>query len=1441
MRNSNFTVEELDPSLYTIAWIAPLEVEAQAALHMLDHRHDGRFPMTRGDDYVFRAGDINGHNIVVATLPAGQEYGTGSAAALASQINKFFPNLWFGLLVGVAAGLPNLTRTPPIDIRLGDVIVGLPEGESADLIAYDLGKETAGGFQLLRFGLVLANTETVVRSAIGNIKMMTPNDADVFLPFYEDIKDKEHSKGTFADPGQENDVFYDVSEDGVGKAVHRDERDANRRTRVWYGPIGSGDKLTKNARKRNELRDRYGVIGLEMEAAGTMNRIPVGVIRGVCDYADEHKNKEWQPYAATMAAAYAKAVLHELGPEKVVLKQGSNITPALHDATLCDLPPNTDRFFGRDKELSEMRANLETSNQRKRVVLCGISGSGKTQLAREYIARRGDRFSAVLWIDAGSEESIEQSMSSCASRICEEIPGFRPRKQSTPPYQLVFEWLRTTFEKSWLVVVDNANDLIPSKRLLGPLREMKHGALCDTSTHQSTARALQFKEILIERLDLSASQSLILWKAYESDQDQAKEVHDAARHIAKLLDGYPLALELAGILHQRGITSLHEFSNSFAEKYPDIAQFEIDSGVWTWTRAGASESLFSMLDTLYESLEAKAPQAADQTLLGFSLHAAVCQWRLATMENRDFWIIQAAWSLARHVESRDAPNDVYRFFSMFDRCLTAIWKHVHRDDLEPLHGKFAAPYYIICSCGAGIYLSMGNSERTKSLFIAALDYARSTQTTIVSDNGLLRLLSGLARSCVKTREFEMAEEALTSATEIAKETLGYKNDQTVHLTNRLEMVKKRIDIERDNRQRAVVASTGNKLPKVENQLITNELRSAIKSALWFGQFSSPLSHIEQPCRLTPLPLEPGSPRPALSWGILLEEPVIFLAESETGQDLASTPNSVPGRVRGKVTILAHEPVKIQSVNIILNGLGRLKWDRGVSVSDAFFDESHTLELCNTETTSRHAPYGKNCTHRLDNSESPYKLIVSSQSFSADQDATAKSTTGTSNHGFKRLERDDDAGRGYVLFQPGCYDYSFEFTVNPQWPESVQTTAGIFIWYVQATMRTPGRAPFEISKNLPVVRIPPQSEAKTASPKGSFGQYSDEISLQVGLKDNVCAIGSRIPIIVTLNLLGSGLEIEYMSYSIAQTEEYWTHNRRHTLNTPVYVVEFLKKLARRTHPASSGGSIRSHRENEATSSLPEDSETSIRYNPEYLCLGFGIIYEVLAIYLCAYDIDSMPLEIAIGGYRLDPGGDGLRIQWEVLKKIPVEVADCRIVQRPGLAATNEANLNGYKDEFCGCSKAKDFFKASYRTTTPRNLTSSIGLRVETSASIMEAYGQDKEEVRQMIIKLNNQRGQPNLSFDDERQVTDLTLSTISAKQQAWIRDLYETEGLVEVEDDASESADTSEMSMAHTSLLRWKPTRQPLPSLLLIVTGKCEGLSPKQQTLPEETGVYTISI
>jgi len=134
---------------YTVAWIAVLPIEAKAALGMLDKKHQGHFESVRGDDYIYIGGEINGHNVVVATWPAGQNYGVGAAAALVNQVRTRFANIWFALLVGVAAGLPNLTtsdRSRRRDVRLGDVLVCVPDKADTGIVHYDLGKHTDDEF-----------------------------------------------------------------------------------------------------------------------------------------------------------------------------------------------------------------------------------------------------------------------------------------------------------------------------------------------------------------------------------------------------------------------------------------------------------------------------------------------------------------------------------------------------------------------------------------------------------------------------------------------------------------------------------------------------------------------------------------------------------------------------------------------------------------------------------------------------------------------------------------------------------------------------------------------------------------------------------------------------------------------------------------------------------------------------------------------------------------------------------------------------------------------------------------------------------------------------------------------------------------------------------------------------------------------------------------------
>jgi nucleoside phosphorylase len=79
--------------------------------------------------------------------------------------------------------------------------------------------------------------------------------------------------------------------------------------RPHYGIIASGNKVIKHGRTREQLRSETRALCFEMEAADLMLDFPCVIIRGVCDYANSHKNKQWQGYAALAAAAYIKELL----------------------------------------------------------------------------------------------------------------------------------------------------------------------------------------------------------------------------------------------------------------------------------------------------------------------------------------------------------------------------------------------------------------------------------------------------------------------------------------------------------------------------------------------------------------------------------------------------------------------------------------------------------------------------------------------------------------------------------------------------------------------------------------------------------------------------------------------------------------------------------------------------------------------------------------------------------------------------------------------------------------------------------------------------------------------------------------------------------------------------------------------------------------------------
>jgi hypothetical protein len=79
---------------------------------------------------------------------------------------------------------------------------------------------------------------------------------------------------------------------------------------IHFGLVASGDTVMKSGEDRDDIATRDGVIAFEMEGVGMWENFPSSlVIKGICDYADSHKSKKWQNYAAATAAAVTKGFL----------------------------------------------------------------------------------------------------------------------------------------------------------------------------------------------------------------------------------------------------------------------------------------------------------------------------------------------------------------------------------------------------------------------------------------------------------------------------------------------------------------------------------------------------------------------------------------------------------------------------------------------------------------------------------------------------------------------------------------------------------------------------------------------------------------------------------------------------------------------------------------------------------------------------------------------------------------------------------------------------------------------------------------------------------------------------------------------------------------------------------------------------------------------------
>ncbi|CAH0002529.1 unnamed protein product [Clonostachys byssicola] len=319
-RESEFSHED-----YTVGWVCAITTEYIAAQEFLDEEHEPLESLPN-DTNDYALGRVGKHNVVIAVLPEGQ-YGIANATSVANNMVRSFPHLRIGLMVGIGGGVPSERH----DVRLGDVVVSTVTGSHGAVFQYDYGKAIQGQeFQATSF---INQPPALLQTAVSGLRTQYERKGSCLHESVEEVLNKNRRlRNRFQQPDPATDRFYlstVIHGDGCCADTNDPSKLVDRTPRtereddpmVHYGLIASANQVMKDAVIRDSLSRKMDVLCFEMEAAGLMNQFPCLIIRGICDYSDTHKNKEWQGYAAMTAAAYTRGLLYRIQPSKVNIEK----------------------------------------------------------------------------------------------------------------------------------------------------------------------------------------------------------------------------------------------------------------------------------------------------------------------------------------------------------------------------------------------------------------------------------------------------------------------------------------------------------------------------------------------------------------------------------------------------------------------------------------------------------------------------------------------------------------------------------------------------------------------------------------------------------------------------------------------------------------------------------------------------------------------------------------------------------------------------------------------------------------------------------------------------------------------------------------------------------------------------------------------------------------
>ncbi|KAJ5731300.1 ankyrin repeat-containing protein [Penicillium malachiteum] len=272
------------------------------------------------------------------------------------------------------------------------------------------------------------------------------------------------------------------------QVVKRKARDMT----VHFGLIASGNQVIKDTALRRKLKqDLDGhVLCVEREAAGLMNNFPCIVIRGICNYADSHKNKDWQEYAAVRASAFAKellSVVHasEVARDRPIKEILGHVLETVSQTSTNVNKMRTHLDNMQDLRILEWLTPIDFGAEQNNV-LPDMPGAGKTIISSIVIDHLDQEFQAESTIGIAyvycnfrrrNDQKINNLLASLLKQLarqCQSLPNSvkivyehhepRATRPSVAEILLALQTVAATFSRLF-IIVDALDECQTSSRL----------------------------------------------------------------------------------------------------------------------------------------------------------------------------------------------------------------------------------------------------------------------------------------------------------------------------------------------------------------------------------------------------------------------------------------------------------------------------------------------------------------------------------------------------------------------------------------------------------------------------------------------------------------------------------------------------------------------------------------------------------------------------------------------------------------------------------------------------------------------------------------------------------------------------------------------------------------------------------------------------------------